>query len=187
MCQEPYANHMKNIKQLIRSNEQGLTLIETMIAMVLLGIVGLAIISGIGTAFRANAIADGQETAMTIAQRQFEIIEYQDYIPVTAGNQVNYSILDLTTETNFAGYSIWSYQYNAAYDPDDGDQITDLVMSATSAGPIGIPWDSEYGDGTPASENGLQRIKLAIVKGTDPDITKNKILLTLATYKHNPE
>ncbi|MBN1366561.1 MAG: type II secretion system protein [Dehalococcoidales bacterium] len=158
---------MRKTKRLIRNTETGMTLIEVLIAIVLLGIVGLAIISGLGTAFRANAVADGQTTAMTIAQRQLEDLQHQSY-----KNDGIYTAI-----VPDSPYTIMSYN------EDDSTLIP---------GVVGYAWntiDGEYD----ASINGIQRIKLVIAVpiidvGEDPedpsdDTTTYKILHTLTVYK----
>lgn len=170
------------MKRLTIFKERGFTIIEVMIAIVLLGIVGLAVISGIGTAFRANQVADKHTTATAIAQRQLEAIEQEDYDDInTDGDGIGiYTLISSIPD----GYSIWSYQYNAGYDPAVGDLITDLIMSTTSAGPIGISWNRDN-SGPTTNDEGLQRIKLVIAQGIDPDINNNQIVLTLETLKYN--
>lgn len=169
-----------------------MTLVEVLIAILLLSVVGLAVISGMGTAFRANAVTQKQNTAMAIAQRQLEYLEHQDYQAAVAG-VYEYPIFDLDDPDNpnpIGSIDIPTFEINYAKIPIDEIPAGYSVWSVNSAEAIvtdikGVPWDSSYGNGTASTtDNGLQRIKLVIAQGTDPYITLNKIVLTLETYKY---
>lgn len=69
---------MKNIKNPIKQ-ELGMTLVEVLIAMVLLGIVAVAIFSGLSTSYKAYSVSQQHATAMALAQSQLESIEKETY------------------------------------------------------------------------------------------------------------
>ncbi len=60
-------------------NEKGFSLIEVIIAVALLGIIGIALLSGLATASRALFIADERATAESLARSQMEYVKNQPY------------------------------------------------------------------------------------------------------------
>ena len=83
----------------IRSNT-GYSLIETLIAVVILGVIGIAVFTGLSTAASANIVSDEQTTAGSIARRQIESIQQQAYDSIN-----NPPVYTLITDLP-AGYSI---------------------------------------------------------------------------------
>ncbi len=63
----------------LMKNERGFTLIEVMIAIALMGIIGIALLSGLATASRGLFTADERATAESLARSQIEYIKKQDY------------------------------------------------------------------------------------------------------------
>jgi len=59
--------------------EKGFTLIEVIIAMALVGIVAVAILSGLSTGSRAIFVADERATAESLARSQMEFVKNQPY------------------------------------------------------------------------------------------------------------
>lgn len=64
----------------LKGSETGATLIETLVALALLGIISVAFLSGLATAAKATFIADEQATAESLARSQIEDVKSQDYI-----------------------------------------------------------------------------------------------------------
>ena len=60
-------------------NEKGFALIEVIIAIALLGIIGVAFLGGLATASRALFIADERATAESLARSQMEYVKSQPY------------------------------------------------------------------------------------------------------------
>ena len=60
-------------------NEKGFSLIEVLIALVLISLIAAAFLSGLATSLTALAIADKQETAKNLAETQMEYVKGQDY------------------------------------------------------------------------------------------------------------
>ena len=59
--------------------ERGFSLIETVIAIALLGIVAVSVLSGLGTASKALFVADERATAESLARSQMEYVKNQAY------------------------------------------------------------------------------------------------------------
>ena len=60
-------------------NEKGFSLIETLIAIALFGMICVAVSMGLSMAARANVISDEQTTAESLARSQIEYIQKQPY------------------------------------------------------------------------------------------------------------
>ena len=136
-------------------NERGFSLIEVVIALLLLGIISVALLGGLATASIALVIADERATAESLARSQMEYVKNQDYITAPDGGEVTYAKITEIPD----GYTIMSV--NRA-----GDTVDDI---------IGVPWDSQ--NNLPVdTDAGLQRIELAIKHN-------GKEIITLEDYK----
>ena len=81
--------------------ESGQTLVETAVALAIIGIIAVAFLSGLATTTKAAFIADEQATAEAIAQSQMEWVKKASYnktatqyspAPIPAGKDyINYS------------------------------------------------------------------------------------------------
>lgn len=63
----------------LRGKEAGVSLIETLIALALLGIIAATFLSGLTTAAKATFIADERATAESLARSQMEYVKSLDY------------------------------------------------------------------------------------------------------------
>ncbi|HEX9896633.1 MAG TPA: prepilin-type N-terminal cleavage/methylation domain-containing protein [Dehalococcoidales bacterium] len=139
----------KNRKPGVARDQNGFTLLEAVIGIALLSAVVVAVLVGVSTSFKADALADSQSTAISIAQRQVEYLQsgFEDYHTAPTGGEATYTkITDIPDN-----YSIWSYNR------------TELVSNV-----VGVPWSSaiDGSAGSPVSaDGGLQRIKLVIKQG----------------------
>jgi type II secretory pathway pseudopilin PulG len=147
--------------------QSGFTLIEAVIGIALLSAVVVAVLMGVSTSFKINALADSQSTAMSIAQRQVEDLQHQqNYIVAPSGGDTTYNKVANIP----ANFSIWSYNRAGVLVAVDENNVE---------GVIGVPWSSAI-DGSAGSaisdDGGLQRIKLVIKQG-------NKEIFTVESYK----
>lgn len=115
----------------LKSNK-GYSLIETLIAVLILGVIGIAVFTGLSTAASANIVSDEQTTSGSIARRQIESIQQQAYDSVN-----NPPVYTLVSDLP-AGYSIVSPVVtrldpkNNGTSNDDGlQQISVTVMHGT--------------------------------------------------------
>ena len=139
-------------------NEKGFSLIEVVVALALLGMIGVAFLGALSTASKAIFIADEQATAESVARSQMEFVKKQDYIPAPDDGEATYQKITGIP----VGYTIWSV--NRA-----GDTVEDI---------IGVPWDSDNNQPV-ATDAGLQRIKLIIKHHDKPEV------IALEGYKVN--
>ncbi len=60
-------------------NQGGFSLVEVLISVFLLGMVGSALLAGLGTVSETTPLANQKSTALSIAEAQMEYIYNQDY------------------------------------------------------------------------------------------------------------
>jgi len=143
----------------LKKNEKGFSLIEVVIALLLLGIIGVALLSGLATASIALVIADERATAESLARSQMEYVKNQGYNTAPAGGEVTYA--EITAPD---GYTIWSV--NRA-----GTTVEDI---------IGVPWNTQANQPSP-TDDGIQKITVTVIHNANND----KEVITLEGYKVN--
>ena len=84
------------------NSESGATLIETLVALALLGIIAVTFLSGLATTSKASIIADEQATAESLARSQMEWAKRVGYVPDATG----YSPAPIPDGKDYAGYSV---------------------------------------------------------------------------------
>jgi Tfp pilus assembly protein PilV len=128
---------MKNIIK----NQKGIAFIETLIALVILGLIGTAFMLALSVSSKAIITSDELTISESLARSQIEFVKQQPYDPAAAGGEGTYlKIGDIP-----AGYTIWSIDSSSA-----------VVVAI-----VGVPWDSQTGIAA-ASDSGLQKIRLVI-------------------------
>jgi len=160
-------------KRALLKNEKGISIIEVVIAIALLGVIGVAFLSGLAAASKVIYVADERATAESLARSQMEYVKNQPYDtaavydpgPPSTGGEVTYAEI-----TAPAGYTIWSV--NRA-----GDTVEDI---------IGVPWDTQANQPLP-SDDDIQKITL-VVKHHGKEIftfIRDGKKITLEDYKVN--
>ena len=153
---------------LVTKNEKAFTLIEVLVSLALLGIIAIALCTGLIMANKAVIVSDERATAESLARSQMESVKNQGYITamdysaeVPGSGEVIYAKIDEIPE----GYTIRSINRQDV-------PVEDI---------IGVPWnlDPEMGQGGPLEKDyGLQLIRLVIKHG-------DKEVMTLEGAKVN--
>lgn len=72
--------------KILGGNEGGVTLIETLVALALLGIIGVGLLGGLSTAFKSVMVSHDRVVAEGLANSQLESVKTQNYIAVADYN-----------------------------------------------------------------------------------------------------
>jgi len=119
--------HLCRILKLIRSTirgTSGMALIETLVALVVLGAVSVAFLSGLATTSRASMIVDEQTTAESLARSQMEWIKKISY----TYEATEYSPQPISSSDDYIGYSA-SIAAERLNIPDDGIQKVTVTIT----------------------------------------------------------
>lgn len=102
-------------------SEKGFSLIETLVALAILGIIAVGFLSGLATAARATFITDERTTAASLAKSQMEYIKNQNYDNIN--NPPQYDLLsDLPTSFSVTVTASRLDPEGDGLDDDDGIQ-----------------------------------------------------------------
>jgi type II secretory pathway pseudopilin PulG len=77
----------------LRRNEVGVSLIETLIALALLGMISVPFLSGLATASKATYIGDERATAGSLARSQMEFVKGLNYIDYSVPGHEEYELI----------------------------------------------------------------------------------------------
>jgi len=106
----------------VKGNSRGFALIENIVALALLGIVAIIFLGSIGTATKANLVADKRVTAESLARSEFEYIKSCNY---------TYSVTEYPIDPTLSIPSGWSMStpvVEALREPDDGIQKVTVTV-----------------------------------------------------------
>jgi len=91
-------------------SEKGFSLIETLVALALLGIITVGFLGGLGTTFIASAVGQERVVAESLGKSQLEYIKVQNFVPAasyTPGDPEScYQPIDIPDDLVDKGYDI---------------------------------------------------------------------------------
>jgi len=111
--------------------ESGVTLIETVVAVAILGVIAVTFLSGLATTSRAVFIADERATAESLAQSQMEWVKNVDY----SYNATEYSPAPIPGGKDYINYSA-NISAQPLHAPDDGIQKITVTVKRSDKGVI---------------------------------------------------
>ena len=114
--QKSNAVQLFRVAKKLKSSEAGVTLIETLVALALLGLIAVTFLSGLATTAKATLIADERATAESLARSQIEYVKNQDYIDYAVLDHGEYEVIATPTGSNY------SVEINAARIDEDTGQ-----------------------------------------------------------------
>ena len=106
-----------------QSDESGIVFLEVLAALALLGVIGVAFLSGLATTSKATIVADKRTTAESLARSQMEWVKNADY----AYDVTEYSPAPLPTGQDYLGYSA-IIAVVPLRSPDDGVQKVTVTV-----------------------------------------------------------
>ncbi len=121
----------------LRDGESGVTLIETLVALAVLGLIAVVFLSGLATAARATLIADEQATAESLARSEIEYVKSQDYINYAESDHDEYIGLEAP--------------------PPNSNYILEITVE---------PIDPDTGEPLLSGDQGIQRITVTVNRGS---------------------
>lgn len=106
-------------------SEKGFALIETLVALALMGITAVGLLSGLATTFRAGTISQERVVAESLGKSQWEYIRAQDYI-LTADYDPNdpekrYELIAIPDELVVKDYTVEIGTPATIISPDGGE------------------------------------------------------------------
>ena len=107
-------------------SELGISLIETVVALALLGFVAVIFLSSLSATAKGNFISDQAGTAASLALFETEAIKVADYVP----GATQYDPAPLPVNGDYTGYSVM-VGAQSLHTPDDGIQkiMVDIYRS----------------------------------------------------------
>lgn len=151
---------MDKVRKICTGNSKGVSLIEVLIALAILGIIAVAFLGGLSTAYRAVVIASEQTNVESLTRSELEYVKNSPYwefgfsyeIPATPDNPPPWDLPRTALDSHYAGYSL-----NVTGEPIDPDTYNPL----------------------PAGEDeGMQQIAVEVYH-------QGKLVLTTSSYKVN--
>jgi prepilin-type N-terminal cleavage/methylation domain-containing protein len=109
------------------NNQKGFSLVEILVSIALLSVIGVALLSSLGTSSKALMTMDQRQTAKNIAEAVMEHIKSVDYLtyyPLDDGNPATNDIQDILD--NYPGYSVANTDGKIYITPIDGRSISEI-------------------------------------------------------------
>jgi type II secretory pathway pseudopilin PulG len=111
-----------NIFKVFINRESGITLLETVVALAILGIIAVTFLGGLVTTSKAAFTVDERATAMSLAQSQMEQVLNASY------NATGYSPAPIPTDKDYINYSA-NITAESLDTPDDGIQKITVTVN----------------------------------------------------------
>lgn len=141
------------------TGQKGLTLIEVLIAIAILGMIAVPFLTALSTSSRGIIIADERTTAESLVRSEMEYIKNSPY----NSTGFSYQIPPTANNTPWGGF----------HDLDDYYADAGYSVNVT-----GVPINSTTGAALSSGDKNIQNITVKVYHGA-------KLVLTTSTYKVN--
>jgi len=111
--------------------ESGVTFIETVVALAILGVIAVTFLNGLTTASKATFIADERATAESLARSQMEWVKNTSY----SYNATEYSPAPIPSGGDYVNYAA-IIAAEPLHNPDDGIQKITVTVKRSDKGVI---------------------------------------------------
>lgn len=111
--------------------ESGVTFIETVVALAILGVIAVTFLNGLTTASKATFIADERATAESLARSQMEWVKNTSY----SYNATEYSPAPIPGGGDYVNYAA-IIAAEPLHNPDDGIQKITVTVKRSDKGVI---------------------------------------------------
>ncbi|HEY91166.1 MAG TPA: type II secretion system protein [Dehalococcoidia bacterium] len=116
------------IWDLFNKSESGVSFLETLIALAVLGAISVAFLSGLATTSRAAVISDRRVTAESLARSQMESVKQVAYVPEAS----QYTPIQIPSDESYTGFSV-TITAEPLESPDDGVQKVTVTVLRSGA------------------------------------------------------
>ena len=113
------------------SPESGMTLVETLVVLAVIGAIAVTFLSGLFIMSKANFIADEQTTAQSLAQSQMEGVKGRSYVYGAA----EYPMVPYPSDADYSHYSA-TITVQPLQSPDTGIQKVTVTVKHYDKGVI---------------------------------------------------
>ena len=113
-------------RDIVSRGESGVTLLETLIALAILGIISVAFLSGLTTTSRAAIITDRGATAESLALSQMESVKNDACVYVPEATQ--YTPVQISDDVSYTGFAA-TITAAPLESPDDGVQKITVTIT----------------------------------------------------------
>ncbi len=113
-----------SIFRVLICRESGATLLETVVALAILGTIAVTFLTGLATTSRAAFTVDERATAESLAQSQMEWAQNASY----SYNATSYSPAPVPSGSDYINYSA-NITAEPLHDPDDGIQKITIIVN----------------------------------------------------------
>ena len=120
---------LSRILNILTHRETGITFIETVITLAILGVGSVAFLTGLATTSKSVFIADEQTTAESLAQSQMEWVKNAGY----SYNATAYSPAPIPDRKDYINYSLL-ITAEPLHTPDDGIQKITVAVKRGDEG-----------------------------------------------------
>ena len=119
--------NIRRVRGTFFRGESGTTLLETLVALAILGIISVAFLSGLTTTSRAAVISDRRATVESLAQSQLETVKQAVYVY----EATQYTPIQVPDDVSYTGFSA-AIVAEAIESPDDG--VQKITVTITRSG-----------------------------------------------------
>jgi len=118
--------------------QRGITLIETLVGLALLGIIAVAFLSGLFTITKAVSLSQESVSVDSLIKSQIEYIRVQDYVaaadysPDDPDNR--YELIDIPADLAAAGYSVETYPPETILSEAGGYELQKITVAVKRDG-----------------------------------------------------